>query len=295
MEDPDDIDVEIVEPEEIEQNEEMEPKTKGVGLVSVVIFSAFAALTGAVGGAFGAQYFIKAPDISAINSQISLQAADVEDKFQKSVNALKVDMNALKTDLMDVQGGQASEQILASLQNRLEVLENAPETGIPEIEPEALTALQNAQADGFEWPDMTGLESTIVRLEQENSDLSDRVQALSDALESITDAPTDIMPIGGGESSRPLTINQTITLPAFPETALRKAADEAVKQKGFLARTLSKHIDVRQPDDPVVLIEKSALAVKSGDLELAVKTFDQLPDEIKAAGQDWRSDAGKLE
>jgi hypothetical protein len=45
-------------------------------------------------------------------------------------------------------------------------------------------------------------------------------------------------------------------------------------------------------NDPIVLIEKAALAVKSGNLDLAVKTFDQLPDEIKVAGQDWRDAVG---
>lgn len=294
MEDADDIDVEIVESEEIERVDTLETQKKGVGLFSVVLLSGFAAMIGAVGGAYGAQYLVETPDLSAIDSQVSLKVADIEDKTQKSVAALRTELDVLKTNIMDVQGGQASEQVLASLQNRLDALENAPLSNMPDIDADAVSALQKAQADGFNWPNLTEIEANISRLEQEHADLSDRLQNISEEFETFKEAPIDVIALGGEAAPEPITITQTLTLPVFPEIALRKSAEEAVSQKGFLARTLSKHIDVKQPNDPIVLIEKAALAVKSGNLDLAVKTFDQLPDEIKVAGQDWRDAAGNL-
>jgi hypothetical protein len=292
MEDADDIDVEIVESEEIERVDTLQTQKKGVGLFSVVLLSSVVAIIGAVGGAYGAQYLAKTPDLSAIDNQISLKVADIEDKTQKSVAALRTELDVLKTDIMDVQGGQASEQVLASLQNRLEALENAPLPEIPDIDADAVSALQRAQADGFNWPDLTEIDANISRLEKEHADLTDRLQNISEEFETFKEAPIDVVALGGEAAPEPIMITQTLTLPIFPEMALRKSAEEAVSRKGFLARTLSKHIDVRQPNDPIVLIEKAALAVKSGNLDLAVKTFDQLPDEIKVAGQDWRDAVG---
>lgn len=292
MDETDDIDVEIVESEEIEDIEPIATERKSVGLVPVLILSLLAALTGAVGGAFGAQYFTKSPDASAINNQISRQAADIEDKSQKAVASLKTQLAALKTDLMEVQVGQASEQVLSSLQNRLEVLETAPVLELPQIDAEALTALQNAQADGFDWPDLTGIEAKISELEESYSNISDRLQIMSEAIQDLESSPAKAVTLGAADT--PVDVTQNFALPAFPETALRDAAKQMTKGKGFFARTLNKHIDVKKPNDPLVLIEKSAAAMKSGEISQAINLFDQLPAEIKAVGQDWRDAASQL-
>lgn len=292
MDDTDDIEVEIVEPEEIEEDETSESVRKGIGIVPVIILSVLAALFGALGGAYGAQYITKAPDLLTVDSQIALKTAELKDNHQKALNKLNEDISALKNDLMQVQGGQASEEVLAVLQNRVETLESRPLPEFPEIDKDVVTALQKAQADGFDWPDMSGIETRLDKLEIDFSDVSNRLIRVSDSVEGLNNQALLDMPTV--KSDVPFSIETNVSLPAFPETALREAAALAVSKKGFFARTLTKHIDVRHPSDPIVLIEKASAAVKSGDLELARKTLDALPDDIKSVGQDWRDAASKF-
>lgn len=292
MDDTDDIEVEIVEPEEIEEDETSESVRKGIGIVPVIILSVLAALFGALGGAYGAQYITKAPDLLTVDSQIALKTAELKEYHQKALNKLNEDISALKNDLMQVQGGQASEEVLAVLQNRVETLESRPLPEFPEIDEDVVTALQKAQADGFDWPDMSGIETRLDKLEIDFSDVSNRLIRVSDSVEGLNNQALLDMPTV--KSDVPFSIETNVSLPAFPETALREAAALAVSKKGFFARTLTKHIDVRHPSDPIVLIEKASAAVKSGDLELARKTLDALPDDIKSVGQDWRDAASKF-
>ena len=53
---------------------------------------------------------------------------------------------------------------LSGIEERLDTLEAAP---APEIDPEALKALQSAQKDGFEWPDVSDLEDRLSALKEE--------------------------------------------------------------------------------------------------------------------------------
>lgn len=292
MDDTDDIEVEVVEPEEIEEDETSESVRKGIGIVPVIVLSVLAALFGTLGGAYGAQYITKAPDLLTVDSQIALKTAELKEYHQKALNKLNEDISALKNDLMQVQGGQASEEVLAVLQNRVETLESRPLPEFPEIDKDVVTALQKAQADGFDWPDMSGIETRLDKLEIDFSDVSNRLIRVSDSVEGLNNQALLDMPTV--KSDVPFSIETNVSLPAFPETALREAAALAVSKKGFFARTLTKHIDVRHPSDPIVLIEKASAAVKSGDLELARKTLDALPDDIKSVGQDWRDAASKF-
>lgn len=292
MDDTDDIEVEVVEPEEIEEDETSESVRKGIGIVPVIVLSVLAALFGTLGGAYGAQYITKAPDLLTVDSQIALKTAELKEYHQKALNKLNEDISALKNDLMQVQGGQASEEVLAVLQNRVETLESRPLPEFPEIDEDVVTALQKAQADGFDWPDMSGIETRLDKLEIDFSDVSNRLIRVSDSVEGLNNQALLDMPTV--KSDVPFSIETNVSLPAFPETALREAAALAVSKKGFFARTLTKHIDVRHPSDPIVLIEKASAAVKSGDLELARKTLDALPDDIKSVGQDWRDAASKF-
>lgn len=292
MNDIDDIEVEIVEPEDIEEPTESEVGRKGIGLIPVVLLSTLAALFGALGGAYGAQFLTKSPDLLKVDSQIDRKTAELEDKQQKALASLKDEIAGLKNNVMQVQGGQASEEVLAVLQNRVDALEAAPLPEFPEIDPEIMTALQSAQADGFNWPDMTGVETKLEGLEKDYTDIAEQLRSVSERVEDLNDKALMVKPMGSSD----LLLSKTLPTSSleFPETALRDAAEQMVSKQGFFKRTMSKHIDVRDPSDPIVLIEKVKAALQAGDIDLAIKTFDTLPESIKEAGQEWRAAASKL-
>ena len=64
----------------------------------------------------------------------------------------------------------------------MQALESAPR---PEIDPEALSALQSAQKDGFEWPDVSNLETRIESLESE-PDAEVQTELPAELLERLT-------------------------------------------------------------------------------------------------------------
>jgi len=118
------------------------------------------------------------------------------------------------------------------------------------IDPEALTALQSAQADGFEWPDTSGLEDRLAALE---------ITAKTSA------APTEL-------SSE--IMERIEALEAGVQTNSEIASEDSLSAE-------------EDEDDPITLIESIEADIEQGRLEAAAETFNRLPDPVRAAGQAW--------
>jgi hypothetical protein len=100
-------------------------------------------------------------------------------------------------------------------------------------------------------------------------------------LEALENRPAPIL------KSAPAADTPTTQIP-FPKTALITAAEGRQKQGGFFKRQMDKHIRVKDANDPLVLIEAIETALSENDMDTAKAKFDQLPSQIRSAGQSWR-------
>ena len=87
------------------------------------------------------------------------------------------------------------------------------------------------------------------------------------------------------KASAPVEVNR-VTLLAFPKDQLMEAVTENT-QGGFMAKALSKHVRVKDEDDPRTLINGIETDIAEGRLEAATKKFERLPAPVKTAGQAW--------
>ena len=113
-----------------------------------------AALLGAVGGGIGTYTGMK-----TLQPEPAMQAPIDLAPMEATIKQLTARLKAAEAKLQDAANRPSakSEPIdLSPLEARLKTLESAPR---PEIDPDALTALQAAQKDGFEWPDVSALEA----------------------------------------------------------------------------------------------------------------------------------------
>ena len=267
-----------------------------------------AGLIGAGGGGYGAYTALKkfspAPvaqanvDLTPIETkmnQLSNRLAKAEAAVQKTANRPPV-----KTKPVD----------LSAIEDRLKILEAAPS---PEIDPEALTALQAAQKDGFEWPDVSNLEDKIAALESQADtssqadlpeDLMDRLTALeTDNEVARTEAPKSAEDFGmmvevmsklesrltaleNNPASEPTTIVKRVSILAFPKDLMIEAA-EANMEGSLIKKTLSRHIRVKDTNDPLTLIEGIESDLSEGLLAPAADKFERLPSPVRSAGQAW--------
>ena len=195
--------VEAVAPTLIEQ-----PIIKrGPKWTTVILTGLIAGLVGA--GAGAAALYTLAPKLIGTDGA---QVATLERQIETRISALDTRLQTAearapsRTDAFDPTD---LDQRLAALEtapvfadditDRIAVLEAAPR---PEIDPAALSALQAAQADGFQWPDTKLIETALVRiderllsLEADDADTSDVMNRLA-ALENRpveTTMPDDII------------------------------------------------------------------------------------------------------
>ena len=297
-------------PEAELEDKPVEPRAKSPWKAFIVT-GIIASLFGAAGGGYGVYEGFKrlgpksaerpVMDIAPLESKIG----DLTTRMSAAEAVVKKAANRPVPEMKPVD--------LSPLEKRLEALEAAPD---PEIDPEALTALQSAQADGFEWPDTSALEGRLATLEStfesapEPVDIPADLLERLDAMESRVQTNVESASEGNGTSEQELSIlserfdliesrlavleSQPVATPriervallAFPKSAMVGAA-EATVEGGIVKRALSKHIGVKDEDAPLTLIDGIEADIAEGRLEDAVKKFDRLPEPVRAAGQAW--------
>lgn len=229
------------------------------------------------------------------------------------LSELKSRLDALENDPVDVS------EITSEIEVRLGVLEAAP---APEIDPAALKALQSARDDGFEWPDSSDLEDRLAALQlrvetaPEPAKLPDNLMKRLRALEAGAKAAPAAPAISGDgaatmasqtkalEKKRIERIEsrltalekrptpeprvQSVAILPFPKIAMIKAVEEN-EEGGMFKKMLSKHVRVKNDDDPVTLITQMEADVEQGLLTKALEKYDRLPDPVRDAGQAWHN------
>jgi len=193
---------------------------------------------------------------------------------------------------------------LTGVESRLQALETMPR---PEIDSNALSALQAAQKDGFDWPDVSVLETRIAALENETNGETEaelpaeflaRLTAIEDRVEELREKSANAVSTGDILSTLearldalenrppPEPVVERVSILAFPKASLIDALDES-RSGNLIEKTLSRHIRVKDDNDPLTLIEGIESDLSAGRLAPAIEKFDLLPTPVKAAGQAW--------
>jgi len=136
------------------------------------------------------------------------------------------------------------------------------------------------QGEGSTTLDLSEILSRLAALENNafsETDILKRLDELESRPQAVVTAPSPV-----AISSAPREI-----MP-FPEDKIRQAIDRASPEKGWLNRTLKKHISVQSEDNPRYLLETILEKIEAGDIEAAIAVFDKLPPQIKSSGQNWR-------
>jgi len=236
-----------------------------------ILTGLIASLFGAAGGGYGVYSALKGNasnpnkaaqvDLTPLETKITNLSARLEAAEASAEKAAK--RSAPKSKPVDLSG----------FEKRLDALEGAPS---PEIDPAALTALQSAQADGFEWPDTSDLENRLSELETKLGDAPEAsVPAdILDRLEALEKRPRKAAPV------------KTTPILAFPKAAMLAAVEDNT-EGGVFKKTLSRHVRVKDENAPLTLIEGIEADIAKGRLEMAAKKYERLPEPIRAAGQAW--------
>ena len=315
-------------PEEEVEDVYVEPRTKSPWK-AFILTGLIASLFGAVGGGYGVYEGVKRFSPKAAD-QPSVDIALLESKLDALSNRVTTAESAAKkaanrpvpkTVPVDFSAD------FSTIEARLDALESAP---APEIDPDALTALQAAQADGFEWPDTSSLEDRLSALEteteaaaklavaSENLAASEAAEAaeVSESSEMTASIMERLDAIEVDMKAKPEPVVQTkaivetrledlearldtlenrpapaprvkrVSILAFPKAAMIEAVEDSV-EGGIMKRTLSKHIRVKDDDDPITLIDAIEADIAQGRLDAAANKFDRLPEPVRAAGQAW--------
>lgn len=274
------------------------------GWKAVIITGLLAGLIGTGGGAaalyYGISYGLKtqSPDMTQLKAELQQE--------------LRAEMTALTSRLSAVENtaDEAANRLLpefdmapmdlSPLEARIIALENAPS---PEIDPDALSALQAAQADGFEWPNVDDLNDRLAALENRPIattdpsvspemllEMADRIDALeaASALAVAPALPTDLLARIDALENRPVVTpeKQIIPVLAFPKQAMLRATED-MATGGFIERTLSKHVRVKDDDDPRTLIEGIEADLSEGRLDLAANKYESLPAPVQQVARAW--------
>ena len=177
-------------PIEGEPEAELEPEFEDVEPLAKSPWKAFvltgllAGLIGAVGGA-AAVYFALERQMSHRYLTAQPIKADLQQELRSETNKLNRRFEAVELQLANLPelSAMAEPADLSVLEKRLTALETAP---VPEIDPEALSALQAAQKDGFKWPDTKRLEDKVAALEV-------RAETFSDTAATVATAPDGLI------------------------------------------------------------------------------------------------------
>lgn len=271
-----------------------------------VLTGFLAGLIGTAGGGYGAYAALKKFSPAPV-AQAKVDLSPIEMNLKRLTDRV----NVAEADMKDVANRPATtvEPVdLSALKARLAALEAAP---TPEIDPEALTALQAAQKDGFEWPETEQIEAGLTQLDErltkleiadqkaldESStgltneqaraslqDLHERVAMLEvnpDELQSLTKRLETLE-----NSPAPNPVVERVSILAFPKTQMIGAV-EANMEGGMIKKTLSRHIRVKDANDPLTLIDGIENDLSEGRLAAAAEKFERLPSPVRSAGQAW--------
>ncbi len=274
-----------------------------------ILTGILAGLMGAGAGGYGAYAALKkfAPT-PVVQTDVDLSP------IQTQLKQLTDRVSAAETEVQSVSNRpvvEAKPVDMSGLEERLKALESAP---APDIDPEALSALQAAQKDGFEWPDTTALETRIAALEAKAddaatetssgvelpADLMERLTALEADVERVRNAEPALVPeidedILSGLEARLSTLEnrpppaatvKRVSILAFPKAQM-VAAVEANMEGSIIQKALSRHIRVKDENDPLTLIDGIENDLSDGRLTAAVEKFERLPSPVRAAGQAW--------
>lgn len=290
------------EPVEPEVEAEAQERRARSPWKAFVLTGLFASLVGAAGGGYGAYAAFKhLSPAPAVQTEVDFSPLEAK------LNSLKDRVSAAETEVQNISNRPVvpSDPIdLSYLEDRLAALEAAPS---PEIDPDALSALQAAQEDGFEWPDMSVLEDRIAAFEAEISSeaeipegLIDRLTALEADVEIVKNIEPVTVPVLDDDmmskmesrlsalESRPLPtpVVERISILAFPRDKMI-AAVEGNQEGGMIQKTLSRHIRVKDANDPLTLIDGIETDLSEGRLAAAAEKFERLPSPVRSAGQAW--------
>lgn len=274
-------DMEEVEIEPIERRETRPWK-------ALMLTGLLSGLIGVGGGAAAVYFGLKAGTANTAAIDTTLQ------------DDLAQDLKSIETRLSTVEAASrksvpAAKPIdLSPLEARLYALETATPA---EISPETLSALKAAQEDEFDWPDMSALETRLAALEAQSTADTPELDSFETRLNAVeanvkkarpATIPKALLARVEALENRPALAPKTefVSLLPLPKEAMLKAVEEA-KEGGIFKRTLSKHVRVKDDDDPRTLIAGIDEDIAAGRLDLALNKYERLPEPVQAIGQAW--------
>lgn len=260
-----DLETEISPPEFIEpENESSEPKPrKRFGPVALIAAAFLASALGA-GAMYLATETLKSPapivDLAPLTKR--MDTLTTENKTLKAqIARLQRDMKATPEPIIvDISG----------VESRLERLEAAKPQA---LDLDLIARLEALKEEGSEALDL--------------SDILQRIEDLEARPAQIIEVP--IEQPGQVNVTAAAPISQTLAVTPFPKAKILAVLDKSDRSKGWLKRSLNKHISVQSEDNPRYLVEVAVENIEAGNLEGAIAVFDKLPSEAKAAATEWRN------
>ncbi len=218
------------------------------------------------------------------NTQIDTQISRLEAAY-KRLDRLAKDAKPIAADPIDLSG----------LEIRLDALENAPQA--TPIDESLLARLESLQNEGSPALDLSDIEARLAELETQlaSEDIPEPIRELvQDIYEKQTETQLEIEALSDELKTQQAQLMPSADKPLalavsdFPKRALLDALSQQSQKQPLLQRTLGKHIKIKDPADPAVLIEAIETALDEGNIEAARAQFDRLPPDIRLAGQAWR-------
>ena len=285
---------------EVENYLENNVQTKGPGLKGTLLAGLLAGVVGLAGATAGVYFGLKtqkAPDIQTVKIDVEALKAELLNAQSVQLKSIETRLQKLEANLKTVSETQAKPEAipdLTPLEDRLARLEAASDI---EISPETLSALTQAQADGFDWPDVSTLEARLDALETSEPEqapdlgiIETRLKALETrkpSVETATIPKTLLSRISVLEDQANVNAQAAqFSQIEFPKELLLKAAKNT-SDGNVLQRALSKHVRVKDDDDPVTLIEGIEADISAGQYNQALVKFESLPTDVQAIGKSW--------
>lgn len=256
--------------------------------------------------------------LAATNTNLADENARLETRLSNLDSAFEALQASVEDAAQNIQTPEVQVVDVSGLKSRLDALEGAPKpTPINEA---VLGRLETLQASGSPALDLSAIEARLAELETASTadnlpeatskrlqtlyeqqaeaevKLEGQIAGLSDDLQSVeddlSDAQTRLAELSGSqvitsEEGLGLKTVQAAGLP-FPKQALLDALAAQTQKKPLLKRALSKHIKVKDPSAPAVIIDRIVADLEAGKLAAAAERFDSLPPEIRSAGSVWR-------
>ena len=256
------------------------------------------------GASFAATHYTRPDpvDVSALEAEVAtlrsqFSALQSEREAQPDVTAQIAALQSRVAGIADRPVTAAAATMDTSeLEARLDALEARE---VPAIDEALVARLEAVQADGLP-VGLSDIEAMQGRIEE----LDERLVRQEDARASSLANATELealrrevealrAQVDAGATAKPGTVMPTLTdpamLPAFPADRLREGAAEAAGE-GFLRRSLSRHVRIKDEGSAEVLIGEVEAALAEGDAAAAVAAFDQLPDGLRSLARAWRAE-----